>query len=228
MSDAQDSVTELAPDAAYTENIDAISADDEPPPPPRKARRRKLPFVTLVLGLAAAVGVGFFAGVRVEKGQISPTASTAQSSALANAFRNAAGGRGAATNPSPSTSTGTAGSAANANGGANATGPTNIIGTVATVDGQTLYVTDQSGDTVKVTTSGGTTVTKTTTGAVKDLNPGDTVVIRAVPAGTGVFAAQSVTEGGSGGLAGFAGGFGGRGGGGRARATTSPSPAAAG
>ena len=82
------------------------------------------------------------------------------------------------------------------------------MGTIAVVQGDTLYVTEPNGDTVKVTTSDGTTVTKTATAAVKDLAPGESVVIRGVQSADGVYAAQSVTQGSA-----LAGGFGGFGGG---------------
>src|SRR5581483_9925737 len=75
--------------------------------------------------------------------------------------------------------------------GAAGSGAANIIGTVAFVQGTTLYVTDTNGDTVKVTTTGSTTISKTVTGAVKDLTPGSTVVVRGVQSSDGVYAAQS-------------------------------------
>jgi hypothetical protein len=90
------------------------------------------------------------------------------------------------------------------------------------VDGTTLYVTDATGNTVKVTTNTGTTVTKTVTGTVKDLSPGQNVVIRGVQSSVGVYAAQSVAQAAANGGGAF--GAGGTGGRGRASASPSASP----
>jgi hypothetical protein len=189
--------------------------DDEEPPPPVRLRRRKLPAITLALGLAATLGAGFYGGVRVEKAQLTSGSASSSSSdtaaarfaALAAANGSAGAGRGAATG-TPTPTPGAGGQTGGQTGGA-----ANIVGTVAVVDGTTLYVTDANGDTVKVTTSSGTTVTKTTTGTVKDIAPGQTVVVRGVQSSDGVYAAQSVTQGGAGGFGGGGfGGFGGRGG----------------
>lgn len=198
-----------------------LQADEPPPPPLRATRRRKLPIATLVLGLAAAGGLGFFAGVRVEKAQVTPTASGSgtPASSLAAAFANAAN-RGAGGAPPSGTPGAGANPSANSTAGPAATGgAANIIGTVTVVQGGTLYVTETNGDTVKVTTSDGTTVTKTVTGAVKDLTPGESVVVRGVESADGVYAAQSVTQATAGN---FAGGFG-RGGAGRGGGTRSGS-----
>ena len=199
---------------------------EEPPPPPIRLRRRKLPVLTLCLALAAAAGAGFFAGVRVEKAQVKPTSSAANTAAsLAAALRQGSGANTSSTSAGNARNTGGSATAAPTAGAADTSGVANIVGTVAVVQGDTLYVTEASGDTVKVTTSDGTTVTKTVTGAVKDLAPGEAVVVRGVQSGEGVYAAQSVTQGTAGGSFGRVGGrdFGqGRGGTGAAQATKSP------
>lgn len=181
---------------------------EEPPPPPIRLRRRKLPVLTLCLALAAAAGAGFFAGVRVEKAQLKPTSSSDNTAAaLAAALRQSAGATGGA-NTGTGNGRSSGATPAPTAGAADTSGVANIVGTVAVVQGDTLYVTEASGDTVKVTTSDGTTVTKTIIGAVKDLAPGETVVVRGVQSSEGVYAAQSVTQGTAAG-GGF-GGFGGR------------------
>jgi len=202
----------LVDDAAQTRQLGHVPEQYEAPPPPppmRPYRRRKLPIATLVLALLAAGGVGFYSGVRVEKGQLKTSSNaptTAAGFGAANATRNRTG---ATTNPSSTT-----------NGGA-----ANIVGTVTVVEGNTFYVTEANGDTVKVTTTDGTTVTKTVTGTVKDLAPGESVVIRGVQSSEGVYAAQSVTQGGAGTGSVFGGGsFGGRGN--RSGATTNPTATA--
>jgi len=231
----------LADDSAATLRLGTLPVQaEEPPPPLVRVKRRKLPIATLALGLAAACGIGFYSGVRVEKGQIDNT--SASSRAGANFAFGGTGAAAAARNgatPSPSAgSTATGGNGGNGAAGAGGFGgaggattdggSANIIGTVSVVDGSTLYITETSGDTVKVTTSDGTTVTKTDTGTVKDLAPGESVVIRGVQSSQGVYAAQSVTQGSAATAGGFGGGFGGaRGGSGRGGASTTPSPSAA-
>jgi hypothetical protein len=194
---------------------------DEPPPPPLpKLARRRLPMVTLVLALLAFGAVGFLVGVKVEKTKLPASNTATTTGARATALP---GG------PAATASAGPSGAAAAGPSGA-AAAPTgtgssaNIVGTVAVVDGTTLYVTDTSGNTVKVTTNTGTTVTKTVTGAVKDLAPGETVVVRGVQSSVGVYAAQSVIQGAPGGGGFGGGGFGG--GGGRGRASAAPSASA--
>lgn len=190
------------------ERVDATlpspSETEEPPPPLRAARRRKLPIATLALALAAAGGVGFFAGVRVEKSHITPTASTGRTGAgtfSLGAAADASNRRSGTSNP--------AGTGAGGTNGGGVGSAANILGTVTVVQGGTVYVTEANGDTVKVTTSDGTTVTKTVPATVKDLTPGQSVVIRAVQSGDGVYAASSINPVTAGSFAGF--GRGGRG-----------------
>lgn len=186
-----------------------LGLSEEPPPPAMRLRRRKLPVLTLCLALAAAAGAGFFAGVRVEKAQLKPTSSGNNAAAsLAAELRQGAGANTATTGAGNARSISGGATPAPTSGTAGTSGVANIVGTVTVVQGNTLYITEASGDTVKVTTSDGTTVTKNVTGAVKDLSPGETVVVRGVQSSEGVYAAQSVTQG-SAGAGGF-GGFGGR------------------
>jgi hypothetical protein len=204
----------IADDAQPTQSIGYLpSQAEEPPPPPLRPRRRKLPIATLALSLAAAAGVGFFAGVRVEKANVTPSGSSSTrngANLAALGFGNAANtGSRAGAAPSAAAASGNPGGGTAGRTNAGGVGGTaNIVGTITVVQGGTLYITEASGDTVKVTTSDGTTVTKTTTGAVKDLAPGESVVIRGVQSADGVYAAQSVTQGSA-----AAGGFGGFGGG---------------
>jgi hypothetical protein len=211
----------LVDDATSTRQFAHVPAQSEEPPPPPivRPKRRKLPIATMILALAAVGGIGFYSGVRVEKNQITPTASSRTGSTAFNfgSGSNAANRSSATASPSPGASAAPGGTGGSGTfGGATTTtgGAANIVGTVTVIQGDTLYVTETStGDVVKVTTSDGTTVTKTDTGTVKDLAPGETVVIRGVQSSDGVYAAQTVTQGSA--TAGLAGGFGGFGGGGR-------------
>ena len=73
-------------------------------------------------------------------------------------------------------------------------GPGNsTMGTVATVAGGTLYVTDAQGNTVKVLTTGATKVTRTTESKTHDVHPGDSVVIQGAARKSGTVKAQSVS-----------------------------------
>lgn len=252
--DGADAGRPVVDDPTPTRALGQLPLQGEAPPPPLKPlRRRKLPIATIALAVAAAAGIGFYSGVRVEKGQLKTTGNSGSAAAALGfaGFGNArAGSRttgGTTPNGAANPTSGTAGRAGAGTGGAGAGGAggnsgaggsgataadggaANLIGTVAVVDGTTLYITETNGDTVKVTTSDGTTVTKTATGAVKDLAPGESVVIRGVQSSQGVYAAQTVTQGSSAGAAGFGGGgFGGGGFGGArenrsgAGATTAP------
>ena len=73
-------------------------------------------------------------------------------------------------------------------------GPGNsTIGTIATVAGGTLYVTDAQGNTVKVLTTGATKVTRTTESKAHDVHPGDSVVIQGAARKSGTVKAQSIS-----------------------------------
>jgi hypothetical protein len=67
------------------------------------------------------------------------------------------------------------------------------MGTVATVAGGTLYVTDAQGKTVKVLTTGATKVTRSTESKPRDIHPGDSVVIQGAARRSGTVKAQSVS-----------------------------------
>jgi hypothetical protein len=66
-------------------------------------------------------------------------------------------------------------------------------GTVATVAGGTLYVTDAQGNTVKVLTTGATKVTRSTESKARDIHPGDSVVIQGAARKSGTVKAQSIS-----------------------------------
>lgn len=82
------------------------------------------------------------------------------------------------------------------------------MGTVATVDGGTLYVTDGQGNTFKVLTGGATKVTRSAEAKAREIHPGDTVVIQGQQRKNGTVKAQSINATAEGASTGFPGGGG--------------------
>jgi hypothetical protein len=170
--------------------------EDDDAPLPRRPRRRLLSPVPLALAGVLLLACGFIGGVLVEKGETSSSSSgTAAGGGLASRFAalRSAAGAGA--------STGSSGGAGAGAGGL--TRPT--AGTVAYLDGSTLYVTNAEGNTVKVSTSQATSVTKTVKSDTKGIHPGETVTIVGSTAANGTLDAESISVGSSagGGLAGL-------------------------
>src|SRR5580700_9880808 len=133
--------------------------------------RAKLPSLTLILAAIVVASAGFLGGALVGKHY-----GSSGSSNLA-AFRGLAAARaGASSSASAGTGTGSRsgfpGGAGGAFGGGNAT-----IGTIKLIDGATVYVQTTAGDIVQVATSSGTKVTVSSTVPVKDLRPGETVIV---------------------------------------------------
>lgn len=132
---------------------------------PPKGIRLRLPILA-VLGFVVAA-LGFAGGATAYKWK--NPAPTVAAGALPGAPGGATGFPGAP-------------GGANAAGGQAAPGQAagagaRTMGTVATVDGTTIYVTDSSGNLIKVTIPEGTTVTATRPGIAADVRPGDTIVV---------------------------------------------------
>jgi hypothetical protein len=180
---------------------------DEPPEselPPRPRRRLLTPAPLALMGVLLTA-CGFIGGVLVEKGESSSSSSAGGASGLASRFaalRAGASGTGARSGTGSA-----AGGFGSSGAGGSFTRPT--AGTVAYLDGSTLYVTNVEGNTVKVTTSAGTTVNKTVKSAVKSIHPGETVTVTGETGESGAISAESISVGSSGG--GFASLFGGSG-----------------
>jgi hypothetical protein len=197
-------------DAAYEED----QADDYHVPV--RPRRRFLNAKTALLIAVITAAAGFYGGVRVEKGQVSSSSTggaASRFSGLASRFdaaggtaasgatgaKGAAGGAGAATGAggragAGGLADGFAGrSGAGGFGGGNAT-----IGTVSTVDGNTIYLTSTSGDTVKVTLSSATKVTKNETVGKGSIRPGDTLSASGLKSSNGTIVATAVSDTGAG------------------------------
>jgi hypothetical protein len=69
------------------------------------------------------------------------------------------------------------------------------MGTIASIDGNTMTVTLADGTTTTITTTTDTTVTTTADGTVSDLATGDTVTVAGSAGSDGTVAATSISEG---------------------------------
>jgi Domain of unknown function (DUF5666) len=172
--------------------------DDELPVRPRPSYLTPLTALLMALILG---GVGFYVGIRVEK---SKTSSTGGTSAFARAFSGAGTGTAGATGGTSKTgaasrtaASGTGGFAARfaAGGLGGAAGGT--AGSVSSVSGNTIYVTETGGNTVKVKLSGATKISKSEGVSRKKLYPGDAVVIAGSASSNGTVHATSVTDSGA-------------------------------
>ncbi|MCU7823569.1 DUF5666 domain-containing protein [Kitasatospora sp. DSM 101779] len=179
-----------------------IAAELAAPPRPR------LPWPTLVLAGAVIATAAFAGGAWYAKDDgngAGRQAAAGRQGAGPGGFGGYGGFPGAGGNGRAGTAGG------NAPGGQNGAGFTR--GTVASVDGTTVYLTDASGNTVKVTTGDSTRVSLNKEGKVGDLQPGQTVTVLGQKGSDGSYTATQLTEGAA---AGGFGGFGGRGAGGGA------------
>jgi hypothetical protein len=165
-------------------------------------RRRRQYFNRRSAALIAVItcAAGFYAGIRVEKSQV--TSSSATTAGFTPPSLTGAAGRsgsrgstGSAASRSASTG-GFPGAAGGFPGGALA-GANASIGTIASVDGKTIYVTTTSGNTVKVTLSSATKISKSLTVAKNSLRPGDSVVIRGLNGSSGKISATSISDSGA-------------------------------
>lgn len=158
-------------------------------------RRRRLPVLTATLFLLLAIGTGAVAGIAAQKhwgAASTPGGSFGAGQLAAGANLGRAGG---------------------ANGGAAAGGattglPDRTVGSVKAIDGTSLYITDTNGNVIKITTDAASAVSVTKASALKDIKPGDNVVVQGTKTSTG-YKATSISVGG----AAAGGGFGDRGGG---------------
>jgi hypothetical protein len=159
---------------------------------PGRPRRKVLTWWSAGLFALILCAVGFYAGVRIEKSQLSSATTTTGftaagagaavrggAAARAGAFARGAGGGGGFR--------GLFGAAGGAGGSA-------TLGTVTNISGNSLYVTDTSGNTVKVTLSSATKLTKNVTVGKKAVRPGDLVVVSGVKGPDGTVSAATVSD----------------------------------
>jgi hypothetical protein len=160
----------------------------------RPRRRFFNPASALLLALVLGAA-GFYAGVRVEKGQLS---SSSAASGAPTAGGGALAGLASRLGGSASAGGGRSGFPAGAGFVAAPGGGNSSFGTVSSVDGKTIYVTETaSGDVVKVTLSSATKITKSVGVAKSAIRPGDSVVIQGVKGSGGTIEAASLSDSGA-------------------------------
>jgi hypothetical protein len=179
---------------------------------PGRPRRQFLTWASAALCAVVLCAVGFYAGVRVEKGQVSSSSTTtlgATGAGARAAGTGATAGRGATGSGARATGAaslfGGGGDAVAGAGGAFGAG-NSTIGTVSSIDGSSLYVTDTSGNTVKVTLSSASKISRSVNVSKSAIRPGDTVVVRGLKSSDGTVSATTVSDTGA-----AASGFGGSG-----------------
>jgi hypothetical protein len=161
--------------------------------------RVKLPSVTLILAVIVVAGAGFLGGALVGKHY-----GSSSTGGLAAAFGRLAASASASASTGARTGTGTRSGFAGGGGGLFGSGNA-TIGSIKLIDGSTVYVQTTAGDIVQVATSSATKVTVSSTVPVKDLKPGETVIVEGSKNSSGAIAATSISQT----SAGLGGGFGG-------------------
>ena len=158
--------------------------------------RAKLPSLTLVLAAVVVASAGFLGGALVGKHY-----GSSSSGNLAAAFSRLAGARASATASAGSGSGGTGSGTGSGSGFGFGGGRGGVfgagsatIGTIKLIDGRTVYVQTTAGDIVQVATSAGTKVTISSAVPVKDLQPGETVIVEGSKNSSGAIAATSISQ----------------------------------
>ena len=200
MTEVHDSTTAGAtpepaptPAFAYGDGGADVDGDDEPEFHPRPRRRAHT--LTFALGGALLVAAGFLGGVLLQKHEDHGSTSAASGrGALAARFAGLTSGAG--TGATGTTVAGGAGGGGGGRGfggfGGGAGGGGAVTGTVKLVDGSNVYVTDTSGNVVKIATGPSSQLTKTDPATVKDVAPGDIVIMRGTLNSDGSYTAQTL------------------------------------
>lgn len=163
------------------------------PGDPARPRRRFFNRKSAALAAVVTCAAGFYAGIRVEKSQLTTTPSAATASQTGATVGAPARTAGSATAGAPGGGGGFPGTGrfGGGTGAGNAT-----FGSISSVNGNTIYLTDPTGDTIKVTLSSATKLTKGLSVSKSALHPGDTTLIQGVKNSTGTLVATSVTDNG--------------------------------
>jgi hypothetical protein len=160
--------------------------------------RAKLPSLTVVLVVVVVASAGFIGGILVGKhyGSSGGLASRLGAFAAAEASPSAGTGSGSRTGLG-----GAGGGFGGARGGLSGTGGTGgfaegnaTVGTIKLIAGSTVYVQTSAGGIVQVVTSSGTKVTVSSTVPVKDLQPGETVIVEGSKNSSGGVSATSISQ----------------------------------
>ena len=194
-----------------------VSSEDELNAVLTRRPRAKLPSLTLILVTVVVAAAGFVGGVAVGKhyGKASTSGRAAAFGALAaggapagtgSGTRARAGGEGTGASGFGGSGTGGGfgGTGAGTGGGFGGTGTGRTgaglaggnatIGTIKLIDGKTVYVQTTAGDIVQVSTSAGTKVTVSSTVPVKNLQPGETVIVEGSKNSSGGGSATSISQ----------------------------------
>jgi uncharacterized protein DUF5666 len=183
-------------------------------PFPGRRRRQFWGRGTAVLLALALAAIGFYAGIRVEKGQLASSTTTLGTGASGSAAGGRAARLGAGAGAGSSGAAGGRAAALGGGGGFLGGGGNASFGTVSSVNGNTIYVQTATGNVVKVTLSSATKLTKSQAVSKSALRPGDTVVVQGVTGSGGTISATSVSDSGARASAGGSGGSGSGGSGG--------------
>jgi hypothetical protein len=176
------------------------AADDDTLALPGRPRRQLFNRWTAALLAVITCAIGFYVGIRVEKGQVSSSGGTARGFTLpaglggtsANSSTRGTSSAAGGSRSSGALPGGGAGFPGGAFGGGNAS-----IGTISSVNGNTIYITDTSGNTVKVTLSSATKITKSLGVSKHSLRPGDSAVIRGLKNSNGKVSATTISDSGA-------------------------------
>jgi Domain of unknown function (DUF5666) len=186
--EADATVTDLSPVTDTTEALALLSvsaARDDIGAALSRRPRARIPSLTLLLGALLVAGAGFVGGALVYKhiGGAGSGGAGFNVSALRSALAGSGTGR------TGTGGSGFAGGGSGTFGGGNAT-----IGSVKLVDGSTLYVETATGSIVTVTLSPSTKITISSAGTVKDLSPGEDVIVEGTKNSSGNVAATSISQ----------------------------------
>jgi hypothetical protein len=185
--DSDDLLDELSGPLGDGDDLDMLPGplddDDELNAVLTRRPRAKLPSLTLVLAALVVASAGFLGGIVVGKHY-----GSSGSGSPASAFSRFAAGASATARTGAGPGAGLGG-----RGGGFAAGNA-TIGTIKLIDGGTVYVQTSGGDIVQVSTSAGTKVTASSTVPIKDLQPGQTVIVEGAKNSRGGVTATSISQ----------------------------------
>ena len=163
--------------------------------------RAKLPSLTVILVVVVVASAGFIGGIVVGKhyGSSGSGSLTSRFGAYAAAGANASASSGTGSR------TGLSGAGGGFGGAGGFAGGNATVGTIKLIDGSTVYVQTSAGDIVQVSTSAGTKVTASSTVPVKDLQPGEAVIVEGSKNSSGGVSATSISQASAGAGAGLGG-----------------------